>query len=103
MSYTIIPVPAGQANPSFSVMLDDNVFTQINLMTTDHGLFMDVVYGGNPICNARLCTDRTSVNNHAYLGMPQALFWADTQGNEPPQYSGFNTRWLLCYGDLGQG
>ncbi len=99
MSYAVIPLPQA-ANVSLATVLDNNVETQINLTTTDHGLYIDVTYDGVPVINARLCQDRTDLNPAKYLGMPQNLFFADTQGTSNPQYTGFGSRWLLCYGAI---
>jgi hypothetical protein len=102
VSYDVIPLQA-QANQFLNTVLDDNVPCTINLTTTDYGLFIDVTYNGIPIVNGRLCQDRTDLVPDKYLGMPQNLFFADTQGTSDPQYAGFGTRYLLCYGQAGVG
>lgn len=102
MSYTIIPLQQ-KANQTFDCVLDNAVPCTINLTTTDYGLFVDVTYNGSKVASARLCQDRTNLNPYPYLGMPQALFFADTQGTNDPQFAGFGTRYLLCYGAMGQG
>lgn len=103
MSYTLIPLQ-DVANQTLDCVLDDNVPCTLNLATTDYGLFIDIVYGGAQIANARLCQDRTNLTPYAYLGVPQALFFADTQGtSDPASGQGLGSRFLLCYGSLGQG
>lgn len=97
MTYIVIPVQP-VANQSFSCILD-NLSAQITLETTDYGLFATVVYNGAPVATSRLCLDRTNINSAVYNGLPQALFFADQQGNADPIYTGFNSRFLLCYGD----
>lgn len=102
MSYTIIPLNP-VANQQLSTVLDDNVATQISLTTTDYGMYIDVVYNGVFVIQARLCQDRTDVNPAKYLGMPQSLFFADTQGTSDPVFAGLGSRYLLCYGVAGEG
>ena len=97
MSFVTIPVPA-IPNPSFSAVLDGQL-ARIALTTTDYGLFATIVYNGVTVATGRLCLDRTDINAARYLGMPQALFFADLQGDSDPVYTGFSTRYVLVYGD----
>lgn len=97
MTYQIIPVPVAP-NASFTAVLDGQE-ADINLTTTDLGLFADVVYDGVPVINARLCLDRVDINVNRYTGLPQALFFADLQGITDPQWDGFNSRYVLVYGE----
>lgn len=96
MSLLIIPVKA-TANQTASAVLDGKN-AQITLITTDFGLFADVTYDGTRVATGRLCLDRSDINAAKYLGMPQPLFFADLQGASDPQWDGFGTRYLLCYG-----
>lgn len=97
MSYTVIPI---QATPitRFSVPLDTGN-AQVTLTTTEEGLFADVIYNGVPVALGRRCMDRTNLNPAPYLGLPQGLYFADQRGTTDPVWTGFNTRYLLCYGD----
>jgi hypothetical protein len=97
MAYTIIPVQP-IANQTFSCVLD-NQQCVIALETTDYGLFASVSYNGIAVATGRLCLDRTDINSARYLGMPQALFFADLQGQSDPVYTGFGTQYLLVYGN----
>lgn len=97
MTYVVIPVQA-TPNQTFSCLLD-NVQAQISLSTTDDGVFADVVYGGVAVASGRLCLDRTDINPARYRGLPQFLGFADLQGQTDPQWQGFNTRYLLLYGN----
>lgn len=96
MSIVIIPIKAA-ANQAASAVLDGQN-AQITLMTTDYGLFADVTYNGVRVATGRLCLDRTDINAAKYLGLSQPLFFADLQGASDPQWAGFGTRYLLCYG-----
>ena len=97
MTYTIIPLQQ-QANQTFSCILDGQS-AQITLETTDYGLYATVIYNGVTVASSRLCLDRTNINSAFYNGMPQALFFADTQGDTDPDYIGFGTRFQLVYGN----
>jgi hypothetical protein len=97
MTYQIIPLPT-TPNSSFNVVLDGQQAT-ITLTTTDYGLFASVIYDGVSVANSRLCQDRNDINRLRYLEMPQALFFADLQGTTDPVYTGFNTRYVLVYGE----
>ena len=97
MTYTVVPLQP-LANQEFSCVLDGQT-AQISLTTTDYGLFADIVYNGVVVINSRLCLDRTDLNPSRYLGMPQGLFFVDTQGTSDPVYTGFGTQYLLVYGD----
>lgn len=97
MTYLTIPLQ-DSANQSFSCTLDGAI-AQITLRTTDYGLFADVVYAGVSVAAGRICLDRTDINPNRYLGMPQALFFADLQGATDPVYTGFGTQYLLIYGN----
>lgn len=96
MTLIVIPIKAA-ANQTASAVLDGQN-AQITLMTTDYGLFADVTYAGVRVATGRLCLDRTDINTAKYLGLPQPLFFADLQGKTDPQWAGFGTRYLLCYG-----
>jgi hypothetical protein len=96
MPYVLIPVQP-TPNQAFSCVLDDQR-AQINLTTTDYGLFADVVYQGVPVSSGRLCEDRTDLNPDRYRGLPQFLGFVDLQGTSNPEYTGFGTRYLLIYG-----
>lgn len=96
MSLIVIPIKA-TANQVASTVLD-GLNAQIALMTTDFGLFADVTYNGVRVATGRLCLDRTDINAAKYLGLPQPLFFADLQGTSDPAWTGFGTRYLLCYG-----
>ena len=97
MTYIVIPLQA-VANQTFSCILDGQSAV-IELETTDYGLYATVAYNGVSVASSRLCLDRTNINSAAYLGMPQALFFADLQGQSDPIWTGFGTRYALCYGN----
>lgn len=97
MTYTIIPVPA-VPNAALECVLN-GLRAQLNFTTTDYGLFADIVYDGTPVANGQLCLDRTDLNLAVYKGLPDPLFFADLQGQTDPIYTGFNSRYLLIYGN----
>lgn len=97
MTYTVIPLQP-RANQTFSCILDGKS-AQISLMTTDYGLFANVLYDGQPVSSGRLCLDRTDINPARYNGLPQFLGFADLQGQSDPHWEGFGTRYILIYGN----
>ena len=97
MTFVSIPLQ-NTANQDLDTILD-NVLVTLNLKTTDYGLFIDVTYNGVQVVAAGLCRDRVDINRAKWLGMPSPLWFADLQGTSDPQFAGFNTRYLLCYGD----
>lgn len=97
MSFTEVPLQP-LANSTFSAQLDNGT-AQIRLLTTDNGLFADVVYDGVPVATGRLCLDRTNINTASYLGLPDGLYFVDLRGTSDPTFDGFGTRYRLYYGD----
>src|ERR1700758_2929168 len=97
MTYTVIPLQP-RANQSFSCILDGQS-AHITLETTDYGLYATVVYNGVTVASSRLCLARTDINSAVYNGLPQGLFFANTQGESDPVYTGFGTQYQLVYGD----
>lgn len=97
MSYQVIPLTA-LAVQQFSCVLD-NQTAQFTLITTEDGLFADIVYKGVSIASGRLCLDRTNLNSSPYTGLPQGLFFVDLLGISDPIYTGFGTQYLLIYGN----
>ena len=97
MTFVSIPLQ-NTANQDFDTILD-GLPVMINLKTTDYGLFADVTYNGVQVAAAALCRDRIDINRAKWLGMPSPLWFADLQGTSDPQFAGFNSRYLLCYGD----
>lgn len=96
MTFVSIPLQ-NQANQDLDTILD-NLPVNINIKTTDYGLFMDVTYNGVQVVAGGLCRDRVDINRAKWLGMPSPLWFCDLQGTTDPQFAGFNTRYLLNYG-----
>lgn len=61
------------------------------------GLFMDVYLNGSPIIVGVLCQNANPIVREAYLGFVGDLTFLDTQGLDPPYYSGLGSRWILAY------
>lgn len=97
MSYTVIPLQP-VANQTASVILDGQL-AQFTVRTTDYGTFMDAIYNGVPIFTGRICQDRTDLNAARYNGLAQFLGFVDTLATDDPVYTGFNSRFLLIYGN----
>jgi hypothetical protein len=97
VSYVIIPLQP-VANQQASAILDGKL-AQMTVWTTDYGTFMDCLYDGVPVFTGRACLDRTDINAARYNGLPQFLGFVDTQGASDPTFDGFNSRYLLVYGN----
>lgn len=54
---------------------------------------------GSVICRNVLLVNLSRIVRAAYTGFIGDFAVIDTQGDEPPQYTGWNTRWLLVFND----
>ncbi len=81
---------------AFQVVLNEQT-TQLNIYTTNGGLFMDVLVNNVPIIYGTICLDRVRIIRDAYLGFKGDLLFFDTEGKEDPGYTGLGTRFLLAY------
>lgn len=63
------------------------------------GLFVDLYEQDTSIVLGVKGLDRVGLVRGKYLGFDGQLFFADTQGAEPPSYEGLGSRWLLLWDD----
>lgn len=54
---------------------------------------------GQALCQNVLMVDRTYLINAPYLGFSGDFLSVDTQGNDSPIFTGWGSRFLLCYND----
>lgn len=54
---------------------------------------------GTVICRNVLTVNLSRIVRAAYTGFVGDFAVIDTQGDEAPQYTGWNTRWLLVFND----
>lgn len=91
------PVPAQQVQ---CVLTNQNGLAQncqIAVYLRGTNLYVDLIVAGNPISYAVLAGNMTSLVPSGYFGFSGTLAWLDTQGSEPPQYTGLGSRWVLLY------
>ena len=94
MIYTI---PLKQA-PSQSVsILLDNQPCLIELRQLNGRQYLSLSLNGEVVCNSVLLVNRSRIIRAEYMGFIGELAVIDTQGDEPPQYTGWNERWLLAF------
>lgn len=53
------------------------------------------------VCDGVLCVDRSALVRAEYTGFVGDLTFIDTEANDDPIYTGFNTRFLLLYNTEG--
>lgn len=86
------PVP-GQ---NLQIILDDQNVT-LTLRQKGERMYMDVDVGTSRVISGAICNNRTNVKQFKTMPFRGGLFFVDTEGNEPPQYHGLDTRWVLVY------
>lgn len=57
------------------------------------------VNGIGYVCQSIKCQDRSRLVRASYLGFKGDFMFVDLDAEEAPQYTGFNTRWILVYVD----
>jgi len=70
---------------------------KIALYQKAEGLFLDLAIGQTQIVTAMICRDRVKLLRYPYLGFVGNLAFVDTQGTSDPQYTGFDSRYVLSY------
>lgn len=93
----IVKIPL-KAVPSQSVAI--NLSGQpcvIELRELGGRQYLSLSTNGNVICRNVLVVNRSAIVRAAYNGFIGDLAAIDTQGDEAPQYSGWNTRWVLLF------
>lgn len=55
------------------------------------------VNGIGYVCQSIRCQDRTPIVHAAYSGFKGDFMFVDLDAQDPPQYEGFNQRWILVY------
>ena len=93
----IIPV-AAVPNQIEAVPLEGQSYILV-LNQRSTGLFMDVFMNGEAIILGVLCENRNLIIRNRYLGATGDFYFVDTQGEEDPDYTGLNSRFLLMYAE----
>lgn len=97
MAITIIPLKQVPAQ-SINTILAGQPCT-INLRLLGGRQYLSLSVNGTIICQNVLMVDRSAIVRAAYTGFIGDLASVDTQGTEPPQYTGWNDRWELAFND----
>lgn len=87
-------------NQSLScVLAGQSCIITIRMLGKD--LYLSLSKDGIPICQNVLLVDRSAIVRAAYTGFVGDLIVVDKAGQESPQYTGWNDRWLLLYNEKG--
>ena len=84
------------ANQTLGVMLDGQQVT-LAIYQKSTGLYCDIGLNNAPLLYGVACLDDAPLVISAYLGFPGDLAFVDTQGSDPPYYTGLGTRWALIW------
>jgi len=69
---------------------------QISVRQRDTGLYLDLSVAGTIIVSGKLCTDGVPLIP-SYAGFTGQLTFLDTKGDQNPEYSGLDDRFVLGY------
>lgn len=71
---------------------------QIALRSNGGNLYFTLKMNTDSIVTSKICRNKQRLMlGISYRGFRGDFLFVDTQGNEQPEYSGLNTRWLLYY------
>ena len=92
----VIPIAAVPSQTIFCVLGNQNC--QIAVYQKTQGVFVDLNSNGVDAFIASLGLNAVPLDSaNSYSGFSGNLYFIDTQGSDDPQYTGFNTRWVLIY------
>ena len=97
MAVTTIPLSAVPSQSINVILAGQPCIIDIRLIGSRQYLSLSI--NGNVICRNVLMVNRSAIVRAAYTGFIGDLAAIDTQGDEPPQYTGWGTRWLLAFND----
>lgn len=90
-----VPLPAVPAQ-TLKVPLSGTLI-QITLRQRSTGLYADFYAGITRLLSGVLCQDRTWLVRDEAIGLPGDFLFADTQGQQDPDFTALGTRFLLFY------
>lgn len=70
---------------------------KITIYQKAEGLFLDLSVSQVQIVTAMICRDRINLLRYPYMGFIGNLAFIDTQGTNDPDYTGFDSRYVLVY------
>lgn len=91
----IIPIAAVPSQTFNIVLAGQNCAVALYQKAGD--VYIDISVSNRPIVSCARCADRVKVVQHEYLGFIGDIAFADMQGSNDPEYSGFGTRYKLIY------
>lgn len=97
-----IPLQA-VANQSVAVTLAGQacIITIQTLSEADQRQYFSLSVAGTIICQGVMMVNDHAIVQAAYTGFIGDFAVEDLQGDAPPLYTGWGTRWLLVYSDVG--
>lgn len=97
MAITFVPVKAVPSQ-SINVILAGQPCA-IKLRLLGGRQYFSLSVNGAVICQNVLMVNRSAIVRAAYMGFVGDLAAIDTQGDEPPEYTGWGSRWVLAFND----
>lgn len=82
-----------------SIVLNDQACS-IEVRQIGARLYASLTADGETIIVNALAVNGGRVNLYPHPAFSGVLRWLDTVGDEPPQYEGLGSRWLLCYEEV---
>lgn len=95
MSIYSIPLTATPWQTVSAVVNGQNYRVEVRQMGAH--LFTSLMVDGEQVTQSVQARSGQTIIPWAQTVADTALYWKDTQGNEPPQYEGLGSRWILCY------
>jgi len=96
-----IPIQAVPNQIVLCVLSNQNC--QINIYLRAGSIFVDLNSNGVDMCIGCLALNGVPLDAcNSYDGFQGNLYFIDTQGIDDPQYTGFNSRWMLMYLDASE-
>ena len=87
-----------EPSQEFQITLGEQNCT-LGVYQKDENVYVNLWVGGNPIFLGVSALDRVGLKGFDYMGFKGQLWFEDQNGNENPDYSGFNDRYILYYGN----
>lgn len=91
----VVPLQAIPSQSIKCVLAGQNC--QILVYQKDQGLFFSLNSNGSDIVDSIICENANPLVCLQYLGFRGNFIFIDTQGTTDPIYTGFGTRYYLCY------
>lgn len=91
----VVPLQA-LPNQTLNIQLNGQSCT-LNVYQLSTGMFMDVLVNDVLIIGGVICENLNRIVRSLYLGFIGDFAFVDTQGTDPPVYTGLGTRFYLLY------